>query len=199
MANTHKTCKHCKTRYRKGEHDPSFRNWCSAACGVELARAAQRRAWERQKKQERAEIRARKEKLKTKSDWMKEAQQAVNEYVRMRDMGRRCISCDAVRQARWRSSHFDCGHFRSVGAASHLRFHLLNTAAQCVRCNRDLSGNAVEFRKGLVKRYGESRVVELEHDNTPRKFDIEYLRRIKSIFKRRARLYRKLRERRMAA
>ena len=83
----------------------------------------------------------------------------------------------------------EAGHYRSRGSASHLRFNLFNIHLQCARCNRYLSGNVVEYRKELIKRIGLNRVEILENDNKPRKFDIEYLKRVKHIFTKRAKFY----------
>jgi len=44
-----------------------------------------------------------------------------------------------------------------------------------------------------------NRVEVIEHDNTPRKFDIDYLKRVKAIFTRRARHFEKLRKRHLEA
>jgi isocitrate dehydrogenase kinase/phosphatase len=55
------------------------------------------------------------------------------------------------------------------------------------------SGNVVEYRIALVGKIGAERVSWLEYDNDCRTFDIEYLKRVKRIFSRRARHYKKLR------
>jgi hypothetical protein len=99
------------------------------------------------------------------------------------------VSCGAVSSPQW-----DAGHYRSRGAASHLRFNLLNTQKQCNKCNRFLSGNIVEYRKELLNRIGEERLERLENDNEPRKFDREYLERVKKIFRKRTRIYKKIRK-----
>jgi hypothetical protein len=80
----------------------------------------------------------------------------------------------------------DCSHYRSTGAAPHLRFNLHNAAAGCVKCNRHLSGNVVELRKGLIARIGSEKVEAIENNNKIRRFDIEYLKRIKEIFTKKA-------------
>lgn len=81
----------------------------------------------------------------------------------------------------------DCGHYRSRGAAAHLAFNLHNTAGQCVYCNRNQSGAQKAFEQGIIDRIGIEKVEALNNDNEPRRFDIPYLQRIKSIFTRRAR------------
>lgn len=134
---------------------------------------------------------ARKKELKPVGDYVKEAQAAVNKYIRLRDRDKPCVSCgsnpsDANLMT---GSRFDAGHYRSRGSASHLRFNLLNIHKQCVKCNRFNSGNAVDYRIELINRIGQDNVDRLESDNKPRKFTVEYLERIKKIFNKRARFY----------
>ena len=59
------------------------------------------------------------------------------------------------------------------------------------KCNRENSGNIVEYRAELIKRIGIGRVERLEQDNETKKFSIEYLKRIKKIFNKKYRLYEK--------
>ena len=145
---------------------------------------------DRQVKQKKSD-KVRKEALKSAGDYIKEAQTAVNKYVRVRDKNKPCISCGNNRDDKiGLSGHrYDAGHYRSRGSAGHLRFNLYNIHKQCVRCNRELSGNVVEYRIGLINKIGVSKVDLLEKDNESRKFTIEYLRRIKKIFNKKARLY----------
>jgi Cdc6-like AAA superfamily ATPase len=67
-----------------------------------------------------------------------------------------CISCGKT------DMDWCCGHFKTVGAQSVLRFDRINTYLQCNRyCNMALSGNiggnktTVGYRAGLVIRFGE--------------------------------------------
>ena len=145
------------------------------------------------KKRERRDLAKRKEALKTKRDYIKEAQAAFNRYIRLRDRRKPCISCGVHLRVKY-GGHYDCGHYRSTGAAPHLRFNVFNAAAQCVRCNRDLSGNVVEYRKELINRIGLELVERIEYDNEAKRFTVEYLKRLKKIFNKRANLYRKLGE-----
>lgn len=144
-------------------------------------------------KVERKATRETKEKLKTAGEWIKEAQAAVNKYIRMRDYGRLCICCGSQMNWHKQGGAVDAGHYRSRGAAGHLRFNLLNIHAQSVKCNRFLSGNVVDYRINLIKKIGLPAVEKLECDNKPKKFTIDYLKRIKRIFNKRARHYAKLR------
>lgn len=164
-------------------------NFCNvdhmAAHGLAKARRQQERARLAKVKQERAEHRDAKLRLKTRSQWMREAQQAFNRYVRARDLGLPCASCGAQPRQK-RGGTMDCSHYRSVGSAAHLRFNLHNAAAACVRCNRELSGNVVELRKGLIERIGVAKVEAVELNNEIRRFDVNYLKRVKNIFKKKA-------------
>jgi hypothetical protein len=84
----------------------------------------------------------------------KKAQAVFNTYIRLRDDSKGCISCGKpIKHA---------GHYFSAGHHSALCFNEVNTNGQCVRCNRYLSGNLINYRVGLVKRYGEKKVLLLE-------------------------------------
>lgn len=166
---------------------------CAAAYGKEQTEKARQRAQQqaKQKRQEEAkenrkQIRARKLALKTRNDWRREAQAAFNRYVRLRDAGKPCISCGALPAPKFGGT-MDCGHYHTRGARPWLAFNLHNTAAQCVRCNRDKAGAQKAFEQGLIDRIGPDKVEALNCNNTPRKFDIEYFKRIKSIFTRKVR------------
>jgi len=189
-------CKICPEKFIPRN---SLQTVCSPKCAIQLANHLSERKKKRQEKLQRDELRIRKEKLKTKSDWAKEAQIAVNRYIFWRDFGRPCIACGKPLNYGVRGGAVDASHYRSRGSASHLRYNVLNIHAGCVRCNRELSGNLIPFRINLIERIGANRVESLEYDNTPRKFDIEYLKRVKAIFTRRARHFEKLRKRHLEA
>lgn len=188
----YRTCKNCKTRFPRPERNP-LQTWCKPQCGFELSKKAQVKAAERKAAKERRELRERKIALKSWSDWNSEAQAAVNKYIRWRDFGCGCISCGNL-PAQLQGGTMDAGHFCSRGASSHLRFNLLNIHAQCVRCNRRLSGNIGKYRVNLIDKIGLVIVERLECDNKPRKYSIPELQRIKKIFNRRARWYQRRRE-----
>lgn len=182
---------------------PAYDNirWCcpehGAIYAIELrtkekvkALAKRIKAQKEAEKEGRQRRQAKRESFKTKSQWDKEAQSAFNRYIRIRDEGKPCVSCgnQLIGKSNYLTgSAIDASHYRSRGAASHLKFNVFNVHSACTRCNRQLSGNAVEFRIRLIDRIGLERVERLESDNEPRRFDIPYLQRIKSIFTRRAR------------
>lgn len=134
---------------------------------------------------ERKDIKVRKEKLKSRADHLREAQAAVNEYVRLRDAHLPCISCDSTPNDNdlMTGSRWDAGHYRSVGACPELRFEPLNIHRQCVKCNRNLSGNSVEYRIRLVQRIGAEKVAWLEGLHAPCKYTVDEIKAIKAKYR----------------
>lgn len=152
---------------------------CSAWCGMQYAKTEKGQAdIARVQKRELREWRASHESLATLT---RRAQAAFNRYVRARDAGLPCISCGATPEPR-RGGTMDCGHYRSTGAMPSLRFEPDNAAAQCVRCNRDLSGNTVEFRRGLLQRIGPDRLAWVDGPHPIRRWTRDELREIRQRF-----------------
>lgn len=85
---------------------------------------------------------------------LKIAQRHFNEFIRLRDADKGCISCSGPVE--------HAGHYLSVGHNAALRFNEVNVNGQCLRCNYHLHGNAIHYRNGLIKRYGEQKVLLLE-------------------------------------
>lgn len=85
---------------------------------------------------------------------LKKAQIIFNAWIRERDKDKGCISCgNQVEHA---------GHYLSQGHNGALRFNEMNVNGQCLRCNNFLHGNLINYRNGLVKRYGAAKVDYLE-------------------------------------
>jgi hypothetical protein len=145
---------------------------------VVIARAKQEKKRTELAQVERREIKVRKEALKSRGDYMRDAQKSFNEFIRVRDQlaGYTCIS--SGRPLDWACNAVDAGHYRSVGAAPHLRFDERNCHAQSKQDNRYLSGNAIDYRIGLIKRIGRDAVEQLEADQSVRKYTIEDLKAI---------------------
>lgn len=177
--------KKCKVASCRASFVPkqSFQTWCSPDCAVVLLRDRQARARKALEQIDRREIKVRKEKLKSKGDHMRDAQVAFNSYIRARDQaaGRACIS--SGRPLDWSGNQTDAGHYRSVGAAPHLRFDERNCHAQSKQDNRFLSGNAVDYRVGLIARIGLAEVEALEADQSVRKYTIEDLKAITATYR----------------
>lgn len=79
-------------------------------------------------------------------------------WFRERGIEPYCISCQRT--------HMDwsCGHLKTRGAQSNIRYDRMNTYLQCnFRCNRNLSGNingdktSIGYKKGLIVRFGQEK------------------------------------------
>lgn len=174
---------------------------CSPKCAADHAKKLAEQKAARANREERKSLAERKAKLKTRREWIAEAQAVVNKVARLRDIlaGRGCISCGA--RPDWRfGGAVDAGHFRSIGSAPHMRFYLPNIHLQCKRCNRDLGSNTVEYRKGLVERITINRVEEIESMQWTAKWSVEYLQRLKKVMNKKARrLERRIEQQKEAA
>ncbi|AQW68359.1 recombination protein NinG [Pseudomonas parafulva] len=162
---------------------------CSPTCALAMAKdpKLQKVAAKAITKQKRQDLQERREKLKTKGEHLREAQAAFNAYIRERDRlaGYACIS--SGRPLDWNGNAVDAGHYRSTGAAPHLRFDENNCHAQSKHDNRYLSGNVAEYRLGLIQRIGLAAVEALEADQAPRRYTIEDLQDIKALYRQKLR------------
>ena len=123
-------------------------------------------------------------KSKNKAWVTKQAQKAVNAYVRLRDKYENCISCQAPAGFR-----IEAGHYRSSGNNHAIRFHTLNIWAQDHKCNCHMSANLIPYRENLIKKIGLEKVEWLESQTQPRSYTLEYLHRLIRVFKKKTKLY----------
>jgi hypothetical protein len=86
---------------------------------------------------------------------LKKAEKVFNAYIRKRDLGLQCISCQ--------NAGTQAGHYFPV-RFSGVRFHEFNVNLQDAYCNCYAYGNQAMYRIGLVKKYGEKAVKELEEE-----------------------------------
>lgn len=166
------SCKICSGKY---ERQNMRHVVCSYECTVELLRQKEIKARE---KAERSDTRRRKEAMKTRGDYLKEAQQWCNRFIRLRDHDQPCISCGTMTAPEWAA-----GHYRTVAAAPELRFHPMNIHKQCNKnCNSAKSGNVVEYRIGLVRRIGDKNVAWIEGPHEAQHLTIDDIKEIKSYY-----------------
>jgi len=78
----------------------------------------------------------------------------------LRDKDKGCVSCGTIN-----SDLFDGGHYFKAELFSGLIFDERNCHKQCRKCNRFLGGNEIQYRLGLVQRFGIDFVEELEADS----------------------------------
>ena len=145
---------------------------CSPNCAFVVARS-------NGQKKARREYREAKERIKTRSQWLKEAQISFNAYIRARDAGKPCVSCGSTTGKR------NASHYRSVGACSELRFCEINVHVACEKCNSWLSGNITEYRIALVKMGIDLDWLEGKHE--PLHLTIDDIKEIKARYTRLAR------------
>lgn len=147
-------------------------------CAIAYGRKLKEKKEAGEEKAKRKETKSRLEKLKPRSDWMKDAQQAVNAFVRERDSDLPCISC-----GRHHQGQYHAGHYLSRGAHPELALDPRNIHKQCQPCNTHLSGNQIEYRKGLIARYGIEFVDWLEGPHSPAKHTIHELKEIRDNYR----------------
>lgn len=119
-------------------------------------------------------------KIKKKPDLKSKLDRVFSLYIRLRDCMPngyfRCISCGQIKPF----EQADCGHYINRQHMS-TRFDEMNCSSQCRKCNRYMEGNIQGYRQGLVRKYGEQKVLLLEaRKNTYKKYtDFEYKELIK--------------------
>ena len=173
-------CRVCKTVFQPYK---IMQQVCGPDCAIKQAQAKRTKAERIAGIEDRKTVKVKLEKLKPRSQILREAQKAFNSYIRARDQnaGYSCIS--SGRLLDWSGNQVDAGHYRSIGSAPHLRFDERNCHAQSKMDNRFLSGNAVDYRIGLIARIGLQAVESLEADNEQRKYSIDDLNQLKRKYK----------------
>ena len=159
-----KKCKICRNTFEPVRFAQIV---CSMSCAIEHSRALSA-------KKAKKETTERKKALKSRADWLKEAQAVFNKFIRMRDESDPCISC-----GKFHKGQYHAGHFRSIGAAPELRFSEYNCHKQCSVCNNYLSANLLEYRRGLLAKIGIEKLEWLEGPHPPKKYTIEEIIAIK--------------------
>lgn len=109
---------------------------------------------------DKAKTKQMKESIKTLSQYEAEAKKVFQKWVRLRDKNLNCVSCKATKAKSWHASHF-----YSANLYSGLIFDERNVHKSCDYCNVFLHGNLLEYRKGLIERYGLKYVEELEAES----------------------------------
>lgn len=148
----------CKTKGCTNEFNQitSLQKYCFE-CVVLRAKSAVKKKSDKIERQKKNEL---KNKLKTVSDYRNDARHWFQRWIRMRDVGKKCISCDTFLSE---ITKFDAGHYFSASGTPQLLFNEFNCNGQCVFCNQHKSGNLIYYRKGLIERYGIDVLLDLEN------------------------------------
>ncbi|NOR57205.1 MAG: hypothetical protein GQ474_01630 [Sulfurimonas sp.] len=172
-----KNCKNCKQRFVP-ERD------FQSTCGFECAILKSKKTTEKQKKKATTQRKKENQIAKTKlrdedrSHWLKTAQTVVNKYVNLRDKQQPCISCDKpVGYSQ------EAGHYMSRGGNGAIRFYTLNIHSQCHKCNCYMGANLTPYKVKLIAKYGIEKVEWLESQKQPMKYDIDYLKKMIRVFR----------------
>lgn len=126
-------------------------------------------------------------KRKSKSKLKKEVWDIFSKYIRMRDciyttgcssFGL-CVTCEK----RYHIKLLQAGHFISGRHNANL-FSEKGTHAQCYNCNINLKGNTLEYRRAIIRLYGEGYDIILEEKAMEtKKFTIQELEELKETFR----------------
>ena len=154
---------------------------CNVVYGLMVMRENKAKRERKEIKDQARAHREAKVKAKTLTEWLNDAQDWVNRYIRLRDAAEPCISCGTTNP----NIQYAAGHYRTRKAASHLRFNHDNLHKQCNhRCNKQLSGNIVWYRPALIKKIGIERVEVLENDNSIHRWTIAEAKEVIATHKR---------------
>ena len=167
-----KKCKVCKEPF--APTFSSFQKTCnSVECLVDFGKAESKKLNKREMRQTK-----KKAKEQDRSYWLKRVQVEFNKHIRSRDHQDPCISCQ-----RHHSGQYHAGHYMSVGGHSAaLRYDEQNTHKQCSVCNNYKSGNLAEYRPNLINKIGLDSVGRLEGPHDPKKYSIDELQNLLSIY-----------------
>ena len=178
-----------------------FQKGCCMDCDYEIAMAAVMKKREQaaakakrdaveKAKQKRRDLRERKAQLKSRNDWVKEAQAEFNKFIRLRDASEPCISCGEVNPPMLHGGQWDCGHYLSVGSHPELRFEELNAYKQCKSCNGGAGRYAgknrtvsQKYRENLIQKIGLTKVEWLEGPHDAKHYTIDDLKGITAKYK----------------
>lgn len=171
-SNHFKGCGELTYAYKYGLCKPCFIEWCystgegSKWIKKNLIPQAKKEVRKKQKEQDKKT----REKLKTLTQVEQEARKPFQKFIRLRDQDKPCPSCGTYTSDIW-----DGGHFYKAEIYSGLIFDERNCHKQCRKCNKYLNGNENNYRLGLIERYGEAFVLQLDADAIQKR-DYKYTR-----------------------
>lgn len=179
--NSKRRCANCK-RSKPTENMliQGIQAFCNSECLIDYAGSnvsSLAKKGEKIQRQQHAQ-RKRKFKLNDKQLRTKAAQNALNAFIRLRDEGLPCISCQ-----RHHTGQYHAGHYRPAGKNTALKFNEQNCHKQCAPCNTNLSGNLTKYRINLIEKIGENAVIDLDNNNEITRYTCEELKQIELHYK----------------
>ena len=162
-------CKNCRNKFEPIRFNQKY--CLESECVKVWVDEVKMKDWKKTKAVKKAE-------LMTLSDYIKIAQVTFNKYIRLRDEGNVCISCQKPPKKE------NAGHFFNANNHWNVRFDEDNVHLQCEHCNTFLSGNLLEYQGHLIKKIGTEKYDALvERARKTRKFTIEELKEIIETYK----------------
>lgn len=202
MANSKKRCRHCK-KYRVIEEGILINGgfYCDHDHAIQYANSAVLKQKTEDKQWRESMPKTKIEFNRNDIPWQhKQTQPAFNrmrvleelKWFSDRGLNPTCISCGKE------NMDWCCGHLKTVGAQSNLRYDRKNTKLQCNRyCNMGLSGNidgnktTRGYKQGLLERFGkeegQSIIDYCETNTAPHKWTCDELESMRAAFSKAAR------------
>ena len=162
-------CKYCRSVF--SPITTLQKNCFNPNCVTEWINEVKQKNWQKKKAKLKLD-------LMTVQDYIKLAQQVFNKYIRLRDSGNLCISCQR------KPLKENAGHFYNANNHWSVRFDERNVHLQCEHCNTFLSGNLIYYRENLLKKIGIEEFENLSAEAMKtQKFTIEELKEIIATYK----------------
>jgi len=168
-------CKNCKEKFEPIRFNQKY--CLKDECIRVFVEEAKVKSWKKTKAKMKTD-------LMTLQDYIKLAQITFNKYIRLRDKGSVCISCQKLPKKE------KAGHFWNANNHWNVRFDENNVHLQCEHCNTFLSGNLIEYRSNLINKIGLEQLTLLEAEaKKTRKFTIDELKEIINTYKKKIKQY----------
>jgi hypothetical protein len=166
-----KKCKVCPETFIPWN---STQTACSPICAIEIVERKKKKAYKATTREMKKAIND-----NDRSYQLKKTQTTFNQFIRLRDAGKPCISCGTTKPVQ-----FCAGHYKTVGGNPELRFSEMNVFGQCNKhCNLSLSGNIIEYRKGLLKRIGPDKLDWVEGPHEAKNYTLDDIKAIREEYK----------------
>lgn len=164
-----KFCKYKPCNKEFINYNSVSRKYCSYSC----------EAKDTKDKEVDQKVKQMKENLKGHSYYIQFLQVVFNTFIRVRDKGKDCISCDSKLDDKYHA-----GHYLSTGAYPNLRFEETNVHGQCIRCNMHLHGALIPYTEKLPKRIGLDAYYELlEKRKQEKKYTIPEIKELIKLYR----------------
>lgn len=184
-------CPHCKGKLEAGHriHEACIEPWHAELKAKEARAEAKRQRMAA--KVDKAETRRRLREMRPLRDFIKDAQEAFNAWIRSRDEGLPCISCGELNPVELGpGGAWDAGHFLGRGAHPEKRFVEDNCHRQCKVCNAGSAKNPAkaktvqrQYEEELLRRIGPDRLEAVKAPEPVRKWNREELIQIRDHYR----------------